>query len=391
MSALPRVSVTVALLLSISAMRSTASHSQSRTEVRVTALGAANASLNEEFSRLISVRELASGKVLLTDDKDIRIAVADFKTGVTRTLGRSGDGPTEYRAIGRLWDIGGDSTFMSVPYAARWLVLHRDSIVRTYTGQLPVILRVGSTIIRGADAKGNVIAIARFVREKDKPFVMPDSLRYIRTHRTSLKIDTVFSTKNADRIMKGSPMAAGGAPVPPDKQIYSVLLEARDQVAMFPDGAIAVVRGSPFRVDWCLAGTTKCAAGPTLGGAERNWSNADTRAYLKSMNALAAWPPTMNVDQTSGWPEGNVPFATPGGPDEANFWATPSGNVVLERVPNSERPLIMYDVIDRTGKLVARVSVPPGHRVLGFGQKSVYVVRVDEDQVQHLQRHAWAY
>lgn len=391
MSVLPKVSRVIALVLTLSAPRLADAQGKSDAAIRVTPLGASVGSLNEEFSRLISVRELSSGKVLLTDDKDIRIAVGDFKTGNVRTLGRSGDGPTEYRAIGRLWDIGGDSTFMSVPYAARWLVLHRDSIVGTYTGQLPVILKVGPTIIRGADAKGNVIGIARALRQKDKPYVMPDSFRYVRTHRTSLRSDTVFSEANAFRSMKSSPMAAGGKPVPPDEQMYSIELAARDQVAMFPDGAIAVLRGSPFRVDWCMSGAKQCTSGPALERTDRNWSDADTRAYLKSMNALAAWPPTNNVDQVSGWPERNVPFATPGGPDEANFWATPSGNVVLERVPNSERPLIMYDVMDRAGKLVARVSVPPGHRVVGFGQKTAYVVRVDEDQVQHLQRHAWAY
>jgi len=329
---------------------------------------------------------------VLTEDKDNRIAVADFNTGAVRTLGRAGDGPGEYRAVGRLWDVGGDSTFMSVPYRRRWLLLHRDSIVRTYTGQLPVILAIGSEIVRGADARGNVLTIAPMVRTPGKPFSMPDSFVYIRSNRASLKADTVLKTVNSDKNMsvEGGARAAGPGP-PPEKRIYHVSLKARDQLAMFTDGVVAVLRGNPFRVDWCVAPGKPCTIGPLQENDSRAWTDADKGAYLKVMNGLGAWPPTENVDQTVGWPDKLPAFASPGGPDEANFWATRSGNVVVERVPTAKDTLLLYDVINRNGQLVARVSVPPAHRVVGFGAKSVYVVHVDGDNIQRLQRHAWAY
>ena len=354
-------------------------------------LAAVNATLKEEFTRLLSARELGNGRVLLTDEKDGRLVVADFQNGLVRSLGRAGEGPGEFRAVGRLWDVGGDSTFMSVPYARRWLLLHRDSVVSTFTGQLPVILKVGSSIIRGADARGNVLTIPPMVRTPGKPIIMPDSLAYVRTNRASLQTDTVFKTINSDKDIIVSAARATGAPPPPEKRLYHVSLKARDQIAMFPDGVVAVLRGNPFRVDWCLVPEKPCNVGALLQREATAWSAADKRAYLKSMNALAAWPPTDDVNQTTGWPEQMPPFATPGGPDEANFWAISSGNVVLERVPNANTALIVYDVIDRKSRVVARVSVPPGHRVLGFGARSVFTVNVDENGVQRLQRHAWSY
>jgi len=142
----------------------------------VVPIGPATAIIDEEFARLIAVRELSNGRAILTDSKDKRLIAVDLVSKTARTPGRAGEGPQEYREVGRLWDVGTDSTFMSVPYARRWLVLHRDRIVSTFTGQLPIILKVGSSIIRGADAHGNVLGLAPFVRVSDQPFVMSDSL-----------------------------------------------------------------------------------------------------------------------------------------------------------------------------------------------------------------------
>ena len=47
-----------------------------------------------------------------------------------------------------------------------------------------------------------------------------------------------------------------------------------------------------------------------------------------------------------------------------------------------------YDVFDRTGTLVKKVSLNPSSRVIGFGKGVVYVVRTDEDDLQYLQRYA---
>ena len=60
----------IVALLFLPGLRATA---QGQTTVRVVPLGSPNATLTEEFARLLAVRELAGGRVLLTDDKDKRL------------------------------------------------------------------------------------------------------------------------------------------------------------------------------------------------------------------------------------------------------------------------------------------------------------------------------
>ena len=46
-----------------------------------------------------------------------------------------------------------------------------------------------------------------------------------------------------------------------------------------------------------------------------------------------------------------------------------------------------YDVIDRAGNLVQKVVLPKKARLLGFGNRAVYIARVDEDDLQYIQKH----
>jgi hypothetical protein len=46
-----------------------------------------------------------------------------------------------------------------------------------------------------------------------------------------------------------------------------------------------------------------------------------------------------------------------------------------------------YDIVDGQGKVFERVELPRRTKLVGFGAKSLYVVRLDEDDLQYLQRH----
>jgi hypothetical protein len=46
-----------------------------------------------------------------------------------------------------------------------------------------------------------------------------------------------------------------------------------------------------------------------------------------------------------------------------------------------------FDVIDRAGNVAQRVVLPAKARLLGFGNGTVYIARLDEDDLQYLQRH----
>src|SRR5688572_21860994 len=94
-------------------------------EPRAVTLRPADATLGEPFTSVYSIRELADGRVLISDNgQDNRLVVADLASGRVRTVGNVGAGPGEYRAAGRLFPLAGDSTlFIDSPQRGYWWLL----------------------------------------------------------------------------------------------------------------------------------------------------------------------------------------------------------------------------------------------------------------------------
>ena len=61
--------------------------------------------------------------------------------------------------------------------------------------------------------------------------------------------------------------------------------------------------------------------------------------------------------------------------------------VWVRRTPAIDEPPV-YDLIGTSGTIIGRCAVPVGARVAGFGKGTVYVVRVDDDGLERLERHA---
>lgn len=85
----------------------------------------ADAFLSEPFGSIHSIRELADGRVLISDaSSENRLVVADLRTGRVRLVGSNGAGPGEYRQKGALFGLSGDSTlFVNSPARGRWWLL----------------------------------------------------------------------------------------------------------------------------------------------------------------------------------------------------------------------------------------------------------------------------
>ena len=73
--------------------------------------------------------------------------------------------------------------------------------------------------------------------------------------------------------------------------------------------------------------------------------------------------------------------------DRNGVLATPEGEVwVLRNRPASDK-VPTYDVFDKTGALVRKITLEQNSRVVGFGKGTVYVAKSDEDDLQYLQRY----
>jgi hypothetical protein len=71
-------------------------------------------------------------------------------------------------------------------------------------------------------------------------------------------------------------------------------------------------------------------------------------------------------------------------------FAIPDGRLLIERFAEPQQAIVRrYDVVDRRGAVVARVELPPNERVVGFGARSVYTLRTDANDLQHVERRPW--
>lgn len=107
-------------------------------------------------------------------------------------------------------------------------------------------------------------------------------------------------------------------------------------------------------------------AGAAAGGGGRE--GRTVTAVRAPLREPAEWP-----GHLPPFLSGGVTFASDG-----MLW-------VRRTVPADDPPA--YDVIDGEGRVVHRVVLPQRARVLGFGRGTVYLVRLDDDDLQFVERH----
>jgi hypothetical protein len=64
----------------------------------------------------------------------------------------------------------------------------------------------------------------------------------------------------------------------------------------------------------------------------------------------------------------------------------PNGELWVGRSRGPNDPPI-YDIFDARGQLSGRIQLPKGTRVSGFGNGTVYLYRMDDDDLVYLQRY----
>ncbi len=66
--------------------------------------------------------------------------------------------------------------------------------------------------------------------------------------------------------------------------------------------------------------------------------------------------------------------------------ARPNGEVWVLRARAANDRVAVYDVFTRTGGLVRRVAFPRATEIIGFGSGVAYTLRLDDDELQYLER-----
>jgi hypothetical protein len=410
-------------------------------QVPTVTLPRASATFSEPFTQIVGLRELPDGRVILADPRERTLALLDFRSGQATRIGREGQGPGEWRLPNGVYALPGDSTLVFDVGNMRYLVVDpKGQPAYTFSligdgapgggqravapggqrtpppggqrspapggqraqrgpggpggpgmagGAMASVLRPPS----GVDAQGRLyFASSPFRMGPDGP-VAVDSIEITRVDRENDRVDTIARIH-----VPGTQVTAGqqGTNTMRLAVRMSGPFEARDEWAVAPDGRIAVVRHSPFRVEWVApAGTV--TRGPEQPYTPIPVTDADREAVAEArrsaggmrvmmgpggtqvtMGGQAADAPPM--DDTEDWPDTKPPFSA------GAARIAPNGHLWLLRSRRADDPVPVYDVFDGAGRLIRRVALPRDTRLVGFGARSVYLVRTDDSDLQYLER-----
>jgi hypothetical protein len=354
----------------------------------VTSLGEPSAAYAEPFSLIGGIRELADGRVLVSDALEEALYVLDPGLQSAEQISRKGQGPDEYRQPDALFAWPGDSALMVDLGNGRMTVIGSDyGFGRT----IPVVQQeaMGLQIVipQGVDASGYLYYQPR------GDGVIRDSADIVRWRpEAEGEPEPVVRIKLEDVTERTS----GGAN-DMRQEVRPVPLSPEDGWAVGQDGAVAVVRVGDYHVDWVRPD------GSVVSGSSVSWKPVSVKAADKEAWAeeMAASGMMMMVTNDNGqmnarmrrgggrtpdvdgfeWPEVKPPF------EPGSVRVDPLGYAWVERhVPAGEKPVL--DVFDAVGNRVASVTIPARCSLRAFGEGTLYITRRDDLGFQWLERYA---
>lgn len=369
-----------------------------------------------------SVRPLPGGRLIVNDVTRHRVVLFDSTlTKVTIVAdSTSASGGMFGVQLAGIIPFTGDSTLFVDPQSLSMLVI--DGAGKT--GRVMAIPRpqdamylVGGPFgTPGFDPQGRLVyrGLARSLKPPtpptgDIPFaipVLPDSAPVVRINLESRKLDTIGSFKVMKAIFTVRRSDDGGISIQTTLNPMMTL----DDWALLPDGTVAFVRGSDFRVDWVTPEGVRTST-PKIPFDWQRLTDDDRAAVLDSARTAiekqraiarermtnstapvsgaaaaraggdigaaprgAAAASQINLPTVSMVPASELPDYRPAfqpgasrGDTEGNLWIRTS-----KMVNNGA----VYDVINRKGELIDRVLVPQFRIIAGFGAGGIVYMGV---------------
>lgn len=363
------------------------------------ALKSPDAKFEEPFDQVVALRELANGRVLVTDVAAKAVLLADFRTQAHSQVGRSGQGPGEYNLPGDLIALAGDTTLVVDRGNRRMLVITPDGKMGA-TVTFPEAMG-GIPDLRGADRQGRLYAQASPFpggpgggMRIDGPMEMPDSVPILRWDRAKNTVDTLGKVKIASMKINMS-----GGQNSRTVMIRQTPFAAADDWAVGSEGVVAAVRTGDYHVEW-LSGQQRTAGRPVahtpvrINDAEKEAWLARARNNRNRITVSSGGPgragPSQQMPEAKAedfeWPEAKPAFTGRSG-NGPGSWMAPEGTLWVQRSTSVRDSTPTYDVFDRTGNLKERVTLPLGRRMVGIGNGTLYAIATDEDGLQYLERY----
>ena len=350
----------------------------------------------EPFTRVAGVRELADGRVIVLDSRERRVVVVDMKSGEIHRIGQTGRGPGEYQMPRSLWPLPGDSSivFDLASRAGPFIITPRATIAG--------ILRIVDSHAGGrvwmvqdaTDQRGRLYSQVPLSKKTAiGEIVSTDSGGIERFDRSNGHRDTVafISVRSVPSGMQpnraGRPIAATGQR-PTDAGVAPPFA-ARDQWAVAADGRVAIASPDPYRVTFVDTNGIRKVSKPfvvdrvPVTEAHKKLWREERQQPVAAMvfrgEGVTAQFMRVPYAEPEAWPARLPPFL-----NHAVSFA-PDGMLWIQRTTAAESSPL-FDIVDREGRLVARLTAPRRSRLVGFGAAAVYIVRIDDDDLEYLER-----
>lgn len=381
------------LLLSGAAVLAVVSAPLGAQQVAEVRLTKPDARFPKEFSSITGLRELPDGRVLITDGIDETLLRLDLKAGKADTIGRTGQGPGEYKTPDLLFPAPGGGT-----------LLVDLGNVRLSFFDAALKYRESSPIQQGDPGRGMTMVVPQAVDDQGRIYFQGimrgpgeargDSGVVLRYDRVKKVIDTVAQVR-----LGAVKVSSSGGPNNRSMSMSPVPLSPDDQWGVASDGRIAVARMADYHLEWLLPGGTR-TKGPANAWKPVPIRDADKKEWVGDMaNGLSIMVMNdngrMSVRMGRGgparedreqekriasleWPASKPAFRS--------VKVAPNGEAWVERYVAAGAPR-EYDIFGGDGVLKRRVILPAGRRLAGFGKGVVYLREVTEDELQYLERY----
>ncbi len=338
----------------------------------------------DPFTQIAGVRELPDGRVIVTDQAEQLVRLVDFRQRSSRQLGRSGDGPGEYRFPMAPVAAAGDSTWIFDATLRRMLLVAADGrFVRS--ALLPTSGPAASAAsVRGVDARARLYLEGNsFDRERGS---FSDSVAVIRFDPATERAEVVTRVWGGGRVELNRPegpvsLARGITPYP-----------HMDAWVALPDGGVAIIKHRPFRID-VVDASGKRREGASLPFQPVEVTAADRDAHRR--RAVEVKSRAVGVGGRAGgmqqpgrqFTDAEFPRQMPPFIARAVI-ASPDGEIWVGRSHPGRAKDWQYDVFSAAGRSLGSVTLPVGSSVVGFGRGTVYVARTDpDDELVYLERY----
>ncbi len=340
------------------------------------------------FGRVVGVRELADGRVIVADQLGVVVVIADFGTGEIDRIGGEGRGPQEYVQPDGVFALPGDSTLLADLGKGVLIAIGPDG---TFGETSPIArgeVHVGgeffTVIPRFTDVEGRV-----YFRQRRLGAGTATVARWDRRREDGEGVEQILTLQLGQR-QEARATRRGFSRSGP------ILMRPEDDWAVAPNGSVAVARADGYRLEW-VRPDGRVVVGPHINRSPRSPKQRDKQRWLaRWVNAEVSFQ--LGPDGTSTIRRGPHNGMPPPDPDDfvwadevppfqpESMFIAPDGTAWVETVPGADG-VVRYDVFDDAGQMVGPAELLPGHRVVGVGRASIFLVRIDYDGWEWLGRY----